>query len=57
MSHNHSDYGVSCNTFLFSYTDRITDRLTGGKTDRQTDRLTGEYSQAFFVGRGGGGGL
>ena len=27
-----------CNTYLFSYTNRKTDKLTGAKTDRQTDR-------------------
>ena len=41
-----------CNTFLFSYTDRITDRLTGVKTDRQTDR---RINSSIFVGGGGGG--
>ena len=29
-----------CNTYLFSYTDRKADRLTGGETDRQADRQT-----------------
>ena len=41
-----------CNTYLFSYTDRKTDRLTGGKTDRQTDRPTG-YKLKIFCRRGG----
>ena len=44
----------SCNTFLFSYTDRITDRLTGGKTDRQTDQQVNKTS--IFCRQGGGGG-
>ena len=44
-----------CNTFLFSYTDRITDRLTGGKTDRQTNRQVNKLKH--FCRQGGGGGL
>ena len=42
--------------YLFSYTDRKTDRLTGGKTDRQADTQVNklEYFFLFFVGRGRG---
>ena len=45
-----------CNTSLFSYTHRKTDRLTGGKTDRQADRQVNKLKHFFFifVGRGGG---
>ena len=42
-----------CNTYLFSYTDRKTDRFTGGKTDRQVNKLK---QFLIFVGGGGGGG-
>ena len=38
-----------CNIYLFSYTDRNTDRLTGGKTDRQVNKLK------YFFRRGEGG--
>ena len=45
-----------CNTYLFSYTDRKTDRFTGGKTDRQADRQVNKLKQfLIFVGGGGGG--
>ena len=39
-----------CNSYLFSFTDRKTDRLTGGQTDRQVNKLR------HFCRRGGGGG-
>ena len=38
-----------CNTYLFSYTDRKTDRLRGGKTDRQV------INSSIFCRQGGGG--
>ena len=40
------------NTYLFSYTDRKTDRLTGGKTDRQAERQTDQHVNELkhFVG-------
>ena len=43
-----------CNTSLFSYTDRKTDRLTGGKTDRQADRHVNKLKH-FLILIGGGG--
>ena len=44
-----------CNTYLFSYTDRKTDRLTGGKTDRKEGRQVNKLKIFFiFVGEGGG---
>ena len=42
-----------CNTDLFAYTDRKTDRLTGGKTDRLVNKLK---QFLILVGGGGGGG-
>ena len=46
------------NTYLFSYTARKSDRLTGGKTDRQTGGQTDEHVNKLkhFCRRGGGGG-
>ena len=43
-----------CNTSLFSYTDRKTDRLTGGKPDRQADRRVNKLKH-FFTLIGGAG--
>ena len=44
-----------CNTYLFSYTDRKTDRLTGGRqTGGQTDQHVNKLKH--FCRRGGGGG-
>ena len=45
-----------CITYLFSYTDRKTDRLADGKTDRQADREVNKTSIffLFFVGGGRG---
>ena len=43
-----------CNTSLFSYTDRKTDRLTGGKTDRQAGRQVNKLKH-FLIGGGGRG--
>ena len=46
-----------CYTYLFSYTDRKTDRLAGEKTDRQADRQVNKLSIILiFVAGGGGGG-
>ena len=46
-----------CNTYLFSYTDRKTDRLTGGKTDRQADREVNKIKHFFYFCRREGGGF
>ena len=43
-----------CNTYLFSYTDRKTDRLTGGKTDKQTERQVNKLKICLNAGGGRG---
>ena len=38
-----------CNNYLLSFTDRQTDRLTGGKTDSQADRQVNKLKHFFFI--------
>ena len=45
-----------CNTYLFSYTDGKTDRLTGEKPDRQADRQVIKLKHFFLFLYAGGGG-